>query len=83
MPFREAHGVVGGLVREALGEGVSLSELSPEQLAKHSKLLDEEFYDVLGPGRLLESKRSESGTASDRLREQLEAARRTLAGLGA
>jgi argininosuccinate lyase len=83
MPFREAHGVVGGLVREALEHGVSLSELSREQLAAHSELLDEEFYEVLDSARLLESKRSEGGTASERVREQLEAARDELAGLRA
>ena len=83
MPFREAHGVVGGLVREALERGVSLSELSREQLAAHSELLDEEFYEVLGSARLLESKRSEGGTASERVREQLAAAREELAGLRA
>jgi len=83
VPFREAHGVVGGLVREALEHGVSLSELSREQLAAHSDLLDEEFYEVLGSVRLLESKRSEGGTASERVREQLEAAREELAGLRA
>ena len=33
MPFREAHGVVGGLVREALEQGKALSELTPEELA--------------------------------------------------
>ena len=31
MPFREAHGVVGGLVREALERGVALSELEPRR----------------------------------------------------
>src|ERR1700761_5235497 len=33
LPFRQAHGVVAGLVRTAVEQGVSLSELSPEQLA--------------------------------------------------
>ena len=33
MPFREAHGVVGGLVREALEQGKALSELTPDELA--------------------------------------------------
>jgi argininosuccinate lyase len=83
MPFREAHGVVGGLVREALERGVTLSELGPDELSKHSELLDDEFYEVLKAGTALESKRSESGTASGPLREQLEAARSVLAELSA
>ena len=34
MPFREAHGVVAGLVRTAVDSGRALSELSAEELAR-------------------------------------------------
>ena len=61
MAFREAHGVVGGLVRDALERGVSLSELEPDELRRHSELLDEEFYALLGDRAWLESKRSSGG----------------------
>jgi argininosuccinate lyase len=79
VPFREAHGVVAGLVRLALSQGKSLSELSPEELAQHSELLDEEFYAVLRDKAWLESKVSEGGTSLDRVREQLDRARAALA----
>ena len=79
MPFREAHGVVGGLVRVALAEGVKLSELTREQLAEHSDLLDDEYYEVLVAENWLESKRSAGGTSSERVAEQLVAARQALA----
>ena len=36
MPFREAHGVVAGLVRTAVDSGRALSELTVEDLAAHS-----------------------------------------------
>ena len=53
MPFREAHGVVGGLVRHALERGHRRSRRSRrEQLAGFSELLDEEYYEVLGEGSL-------------------------------
>jgi argininosuccinate lyase len=78
MPFRQAHGVVAGLVRVALGEGKRLSELSREQLASASPLLDEAFYALLRDRAWLESKVSEGGTALDRVREQLERARALL-----
>jgi argininosuccinate lyase len=78
MPFREAHGVVGALVRESLERGVRLSELSREELASFSELLDDEYYDVLSTERSLESKLSPGGTASVRVGEQLEAARDAL-----
>ncbi len=78
MPFREAHGVVGGLVREALEQGKTLSELTPEELDRHSDLLDDSYYEALRSESWLESKTSLGGTASTRLAEQLEAARSAL-----
>jgi argininosuccinate lyase len=75
MPFREAHGVVGGLVRSALESGGKLSELSREELAAHSELLDDSYYELFEAGRSIESKSSPGGTAAVRLREQLGAAR--------
>jgi argininosuccinate lyase len=79
LPFREAHGVVAGLVREALASGRTLSALPPEELSGAHELLDDEVYDVLAQGRWLESKVSEGGTALARVREQLERARAVLA----
>jgi argininosuccinate lyase len=79
LPFREAHGVVAGLVRVAVAEGKPLSELSREQLADASPLLDEEFYAVLADGAWLESKVSEGGTSLARVRDQLDRARAALA----
>jgi argininosuccinate lyase len=78
MPFREAHGVVGGLVRSAIESGRTLSELSREELASHSELLGADYYAVLGEGASLDSKISAGGTASARLAEQLAAAERVL-----
>jgi argininosuccinate lyase len=78
VPFRESHGIVAGLVREAVGTGRKLSELPREALAEHSDVLDEEFYEVLAQRSWLESKVSEGGTASDRVREQLVRARAAL-----
>ena len=79
VPFRQAHGVVAGLVRTAVQRGKSLSQLSEEELAEQSPLLDREFYAVLSDGAWLESKVSEGGTSLDRVREQLHRARSLLA----
>ncbi|MGI9020069.1 MAG: argininosuccinate lyase [Solirubrobacterales bacterium] len=78
MPFRDAHGVVGGLVRQAIAEGIELSEVSRERLAEHSELLDDEFYEVLTTTAALASKRAEGGTSPERVREQLAAASEAL-----
>src|SRR3954447_13523436 len=78
VPFREAHGVVAGLVRQAIESGRTLSQLSAEDLAAAHEALDAEVYDVLEQASWLESKISEGGTALARVREQLERARAAL-----
>jgi argininosuccinate lyase len=81
MPFREAHGVVGSLVRLAVDSGRQLSELRPDELAEHSEFLDDEYYEVLKLDRSLAAKVSPGGTAPERIAEQLERARADLAAL--
>jgi argininosuccinate lyase len=82
VPFREAHGIVGGLVRDAVERGVSLSALSEEDVLAHSEHLDADFYEVLRRESSLESKRIEGGTGSQPLERQIELARATLRQVG-
>jgi argininosuccinate lyase len=79
VPFREAHGIVGGLVRDAVERGVALSDLSEDDLRQRSEHLDGDFYAVLRRESWLESKRIEGGTGSAPLANQIEEARETLA----
>jgi argininosuccinate lyase len=83
VPFREAHGIVGGLVRDAVERGKHLSELTPEELAAASEHLDDSYYEVLERSSWLESKRIEGGTGSQALAEQIELAAETLAAVKA
>jgi argininosuccinate lyase len=83
VPFREAHGIVGGLVRDAVEQGGKLSDLKPEQLRARSERLDDSFYEVLERSSWLESKRIAGGTGSVPLRAQLDEAKETLAAVKA
>jgi argininosuccinate lyase len=77
VPFREAHGVVAGLVRTSIDGTKQLSELSNEELSAHSETLaahDDQYREVLARSSWLESKVSEGGTSSARVSEQLAAA---------
>ncbi len=78
LPFRQAHGVVASLVRQAVAGNRALSELTREELTAASPLLDEEYYAVLSQGAWLESKVSEGATSLPRVREQLQRARAAL-----
>ncbi len=79
VPFRTAHGIVGGVVRAAIDRGKPLSELTEDELAELAPELDSAFYDLLRDGAWLESKVSEGGTALPRVRDQLAQARHILA----
>ncbi len=78
VPFREAHGIVGELVRDALDSNRALSELTPEDLARHSPHLDNSYYELLHRESWLESKRIEGGTSSVSLKRQFRLAHKTL-----
>jgi argininosuccinate lyase len=80
VPFRQSHGIVAGIVRDAVGSGRALGDLTRDELARHSDVLDDEYYEVLSARSWLESKVSEGGTALDRVREQLAHARAELDG---
>jgi argininosuccinate lyase len=77
VPFRDAHGVVAGLVKTAVDSGRRLSELRADELPAP---LDDEYYEVLSGRSWLESKVSEGGTSLDRVREQIAHARAVLEG---
>jgi argininosuccinate lyase len=86
VPFREAHGVVAGLVRTAVDSGRALSELTVDELAAHSAELaahSELYYEALRQSSWLESKISEGGTSTARVREQIAQARAVLDGADA
>jgi len=78
VPFREAHGIVAGIVREALESGRSLSDFSDDELRGISEQLVPGFHELLGERAWLESKVSEGGTALSRVKEQLAQARHVL-----
>ena len=83
VPFREAHGVVAGLVRTALDADKRLSELNDGEMDGVPEGARERLREALREGGTLEAKVSAGGTSSARLSEQLDEARRTLADLGA
>jgi argininosuccinate lyase len=83
VPFREAHGIVGDLVRDAVAQGKSLSELGEDDLRKRSEHLDGSYYGVLKRSSWLESKKIAGGTGSVALAAQLDEASETLAAVKA
>jgi argininosuccinate lyase len=80
VPFRESHGIVAGLVRKAVEQGKQLSDLDPSDVASVAPQLGDEGLGLVFAGGWLDTKVSQGGTALERVREQLDRARATVAG---
>lgn len=75
VPFREAHALVGRLVRRAEAAGVPLWEMPLELWREVSPLFEADVLDAVTLEAAVESKDVPGGTARGRVLEQLERAR--------
>jgi argininosuccinate lyase len=76
MPFREAHGVTGRIVRLAEERGVGLAALPLAAMREVEPRITEAVYAVLDVDASVASRTSFGGTAPERVREAAVAARR-------
>ncbi len=76
VPFREAHHIVGGLVREAEAKGVELSQLPATTfVAAHPALTGESLAEALDPRRAVERRAVFGGPARPRVEQAIDWAR--------
>ncbi len=78
VPFREAHHIVGRAVRTAEEKDTDLAGLPLDDLRAIDPRIDERVYDVLSVDASVGSRTSYGGTAPERVREQIAAARERL-----
>lgn len=78
LPFREAHHVTGTLVALADEKGARLDELSLEDLQSVHADITAAVFDVLSVEASVASRQSFGGTAPDRVRQAIAAARSQL-----
>jgi argininosuccinate lyase len=78
VPFREAHHITGKAVKAAEERGCDLAELPLDTLRAIDERIDERVFDVLTVDASVRSRTSYGGTAADRVREQVAAAKEEL-----
>jgi len=78
VPFREAHHITGRAVRAAEERGCDLSDLPLDLLKTIDDRIDERVFDVLSVDASVRSRTSYGGTAPERVREQIAAAKEEL-----
>jgi argininosuccinate lyase len=79
VPFREAHHIAGRAVALAEGAGKALDELTLDQLRAVDPRIDERVLPRLSVEASVAARRSAGGTAPDRIREAIAAARSAIA----
>jgi argininosuccinate lyase len=62
MPFREAHEVVGAMVRQLVGEGRDFSALTTAEWRRHSPLFDESVHAVVNADASVQARKTPQST---------------------
>jgi argininosuccinate lyase len=76
LPFREAHEIVGRVVRHAIDAGKELEALTLEELRRFSPLIEKDVHAALTVDASLAARNVTGGTAPDAVRRALADARR-------
>ncbi len=78
IPFRKAHGIVGGVVAHCQKRDIELTDLSLVELQKFSPTIEEDIFDVLSVEGSVNSRISTGGTALIQVERALEIAEQQL-----
>ncbi len=78
MSFREAHEVVGGLVKLCLKDGLRLEDLTVEQLKAHCPLFDSSSHEKLAHSVVMAARTSEGGTSPKAVMAQIKRAKKLM-----
>jgi argininosuccinate lyase len=75
LPFREAHHIAGRLVRTAEARGAQLSDLTLDEFRSVEPAIDQRVFSILTVEASVASRVSQGGTAPERVREAVAAAK--------
>jgi argininosuccinate lyase len=78
VPFREAHGIVGRLVREASSRGIALNELDLAAFESAHAAFEQDVYKVFDARAAVEARNVAGGTAPTAVQAQIARARALL-----
>jgi argininosuccinate lyase len=78
VPFREAHAIVGGVVRECLQQGIALEDLTLEMLQRHHPRFEADALETIDPMHAIRARTIQGGTAPEAVQQQIEQAKQWL-----
>ena len=78
LPFRQAHAVVGRIVGDCVREGVTLQQLSTDELRSYSELFDDDAHEALDIDSIVRRRTTFGGTGHEAVHAQLKLATEAL-----
>ncbi|MCS7209674.1 MAG: argininosuccinate lyase [Fimbriimonadales bacterium] len=75
VPFREAHQIVGQIVRECIQRGITLEDLTVEMLQRHHGRFEADALEAIDPERAVCARSLLGGTAPEAVLKQIEQAK--------
>lgn len=78
VPFRRAHGIVGGLVRDCEDRGKALRNLTVGDLKAYSEAFEDDIIDWINPYAILSNRKTSGGASFDEVEKQIAAEKRYL-----
>jgi argininosuccinate lyase len=73
VPFKDAHRIIGEIVKHCTGKKINISDLSISELKKFSEKLDEDVYGLLNPESSVKMKKTEGSTNPDLVKKEIAA----------
>jgi argininosuccinate lyase len=72
LPFREAHAIVGKIVKDAIAKGVYLKDIELADYKKYSELIEDDIYYYLDVKTSVERHNSAGGTSFAQVLAQIK-----------
>ncbi len=74
MPFKQAHEVVGNIVKHCIGKGMDLTDMKLDDFIDFSSLFGRDIIDIIRPRRSVERRSSTGGTSPVQVNKQIKIA---------
>jgi argininosuccinate lyase len=78
MPFRQAHEVVGGIVKHCLGRNLIIEDLTAADLKQFNPLFEGDAVDCVQPHSVMSARQTDGGTSPRSVRQQIARAEQLL-----
>jgi argininosuccinate lyase len=71
IPFREAHGIVGRMVRDCEERGKFLRDMKLKEMTAHSRVFEEDVFDYIDPRNILKMRKTLGGASFDEVEKEI------------